>query len=1123
MDYTESTSLSIASIRIHPLMNFKLPMWLPPAALIVPFLATASFSQVLVLGLASGSAPANGSISLNLELTGGTQPAGLQWTLNYSPEDFNSINITSGASSDSALKSLSCFGGSGTRTCLITGINSTTISNGVVATITLALSSGTNISRSIQIANTMAVALSASPIAITGSGGTVTSPVPVPDTEAPTPPDSLSIGGVNGTQISLIWSPSADNVSVAGYPIERCQGVVCLSFRQIATTSEMFYQDSGLLPNTPYRYRVRAVDAAGNLSAYSSPAGAVTGSATSSTFSVFPPDAVPAVVSEPDQQPVEVGMKFRTSIPGFVSGVRFYKGSLNTGTHSGSLWTNSGVLLARVSFSSETPAGWQQANFTTPVAILANTTYVISYHAPFGRYSMSVGQFSGSGVDSGPLHALRDGEDGANGVYKYGAGDFPAETWQSTNYWVDVVFVPQGTVTLPVLSNLECAPVLLPPGSSAGCRVSLTGAAPAEGVSVALSASPAGLLIIPASVMVPAGQTSVSFNAQAGTSNTGQAVFLKASYGGVSKLVTVRVRSASATGTTERSIWSASSVPEFPAVNDTAPVELGVKFRSSVPGYVTGLKFYKGPGNTGPHIGRLWSNGGALLARTTFANESGQGWQQAELSPPVYIQANATYVASYYTPKGHYSLSRGRFAASSATNDTLRALQSGEDGDNGVYRYGEGFPDRSRESSEYGIDVVFVAQPSPAAPLLRAGSLSCSPKLVQAGGSFRCVLILNADDAANGEAIPIGVSGTHTRLPSELLLRSGRRTVAFHGTIDPTAPQSLVQITAGREGGIEERISLIPAALPALSLPDVLYVRPGDAIAFTATAQDGTGLPVGVSVSGLPPGALFNQVSGQFRWTPSLHQEGEYSLVFIALDDNDSRASGQTRIVVGLGSPRVKAPREFSCAAGSMATLEGQWLSTSGASLSDKSGASLELGGTTIYANGRPVPVLRAGPTRVDFLCPHTASGEPVMLQVETSLGASMPFPVTVVEVQPILLRIDGSETEGLITAAETDRFAVVRDVRGLGEPTHRNDIVVVRVTGLPAASTQIAGMTLTVGGIAAPIQSVLPDQAAAGIYGIRLKVPPTADTNNETAVQLTIQTPAGRRLTSNIVTMAVE
>ncbi len=59
------------------------------------------------------------------------------------------------------------------------------------------------------------------------------------------------------------------------------------------------------------------------------------------------------------------------------------------------------------------------------------------------------------------------------------------------------------------------------------------------------------------------------------------------------------------------------------------PVELGVKFRADQDGFVTGIRFYKGSGNTGTHTGSLWSSSGTRLATVTFTGETGTGWQQA--------------------------------------------------------------------------------------------------------------------------------------------------------------------------------------------------------------------------------------------------------------------------------------------------------------------------------------------------------------------------------------------------------------------------------------------------------------------------------------------------------------
>ena len=127
---------------------------------------------------------------------------------------------------------------------------------------------------------------------------------------------------------------------------------------------------------------------------------------------------------------------------GYISAIRFYKSAQNSGPHVGSLWSSNGTLLGQATFTNETASGWQQVNFDTPVAITANTVYVASYHTSVGRYSINTGHFAASGVDTPPLHALQDGAGGGNGVYVYSpASAFPSNTFQASNYWVDVVFV----------------------------------------------------------------------------------------------------------------------------------------------------------------------------------------------------------------------------------------------------------------------------------------------------------------------------------------------------------------------------------------------------------------------------------------------------------------------------------------------------------------------------------------------------------------------------------------------------------------------------------------------------------------------------------------------------------
>jgi uncharacterized protein DUF4082 len=72
---------------------------------------------------------------------------------------------------------------------------------------------------------------------------------------------------------------------------------------------------------------------------------------------------------------------------------------------------------------------------------MANTVYVASYHTAAGHYSADGYYFASSGVDNAPLHAPANGSASPNGPYAYGsASALPTNTYNSTNYWVDVVF-----------------------------------------------------------------------------------------------------------------------------------------------------------------------------------------------------------------------------------------------------------------------------------------------------------------------------------------------------------------------------------------------------------------------------------------------------------------------------------------------------------------------------------------------------------------------------------------------------------------------------------------------------------------------------------------------------------
>jgi hypothetical protein len=184
--------------------------------------------------------------------------------------------------------------------------------------------------------------------------------------------------------------------------------------------------------------RARATDDSANLGAPSAGVTVTVGGRTC-PCSIWPDTSVPSNPNEADASAVELGVKLRADAAGSITGVRFYKSSQNTGAHVGRLWSASGQLLRSATFSGETASGWQRLTFASPVPVSANTTYVASYGAPNGHYADDTGFFTAAGVDSPPLHALRTGVAGPNGVY--GAlGAFPTNAYVDSNYWVDVIF-----------------------------------------------------------------------------------------------------------------------------------------------------------------------------------------------------------------------------------------------------------------------------------------------------------------------------------------------------------------------------------------------------------------------------------------------------------------------------------------------------------------------------------------------------------------------------------------------------------------------------------------------------------------------------------------------------------
>ena len=156
------------------------------------------------------------------------------------------------------------------------------------------------------------------------------------------------------------------------------------------------------------------------------------------------PDAPAVIPATNEDASVTLGVKFKSSVTGFVKGVRFFSNDqavLAPGSYTGQLWATDGTLLASGTFANVTSDSWQELMFATPILITANTTYIASYHTTGNRYVGTPGGFE-SGITNGSLTAPDNVSAGGNGVYAYGAAaSFPNNS-VGGNYWVDVMFSP---------------------------------------------------------------------------------------------------------------------------------------------------------------------------------------------------------------------------------------------------------------------------------------------------------------------------------------------------------------------------------------------------------------------------------------------------------------------------------------------------------------------------------------------------------------------------------------------------------------------------------------------------------------------------------------------------------
>lgn len=407
---------------------------------------------------------------------------------------------------------------------------------------------------------------------------------------------------------------------------------------------------------------------------------------------LFDETTVPGTAAAADTAAVVLGTRFSPRVNGKVLGLQFWKSTQITGPFVASLWGSSGQLIAQATVSTPVAQGWQDVTFDVPADVTAGQEYTVSYRAPSGRYPVTLGAL-GAASTVGDLSTPQNA-----GVYVYGSGRPTTAT--STSYLVDVSFEP-AAVAPTIVSRTPSASAIDVPTSTkvsvtashslatSGTTLTLTGpGGTAVPGSLAISGTTATLT--PTSALQPGTAYTASFTGR----TTGGQTIAASSWSFTTKALD---------GQCPCTIF-AGDVPPIASADDGAAVELGTRFSANRNGFVTAVRFYRGPANTGTQTVSVWSATGTRLATAQAPSGGSDGWQTVTLPQRVTVTAGTTYTVSYLAPNGGYAAGSGYFAQPRTVGPLTAPANAG------TYVYGGGFPQYTWQSTGYWVDPVFTDQ-----------------------------------------------------------------------------------------------------------------------------------------------------------------------------------------------------------------------------------------------------------------------------------------------------------------------------------------------------------------------------------------------------------------------------
>ena len=1066
------------------------------------FAFPALFAQSVTLSVGSGSGSPGTTVSIPVTLanSGGALPTGLQWTFNY-PSGITGVTVVEGVAATNASKLLSCSG----NACLVFGVNTTPISNGVVATATFQLSASASGTIPISLTGVVAAAADSSSIPASGVAGSIV-------VSAPPPTTSLSTVGCTAGSISTPGSTSCTVTLTAAAPGGGFQ--VNLSSNNASLTVPTSVTVASGQTTASFTATAATVNTDQNGVTITASAASVT---TTTTLNLLAPAQLQSVSCAPST----IGSSATSTCTAALNKAAASSVGVSLSSNNALLTVPSSVTIttgqtsATFSATSGSVPSNQSATVTGSLNGV-NQVFTVNLTAPaqLSSVSCSPSSFSAAGTSTctvtlaGPAPAGTSATVSSNNAKVTVPGSVAVTTGQSSGTFTATVAAPSSnqtatvTVTLngvsqtatislvvPSLSSVSCNPSTLGASQSSTCTVTLSGNA-AVSTLVGLASNKTALQV-PANVTVAPGSSTATFSATALSVTSNDVAVVTATLNSVSKTANINLAASSQLGgvacvptslgsngvaactvgltqpAVSATVVALSSNLGTLTVPSTATIAAGqtnASFNATAGTITTGSVATISATLTGQTVTtQVTLNAPAQLSSVSCSPSSfsaaGTSTCTVTLAGPAPAGTSATVSSNNasVTVPGSFAVSTGQSSATFTAN--IAAPNSNQTVIITVTLNGVS---RTANLTLTSLGASNVSQLS---------ALTCTPTSLTSNGSTVCNVVLT-QPATNATVIAVSSNLNALTAPSTVTIASGQGSASFSATAGTITAAATASITATLNGQtLTAQVSLgIAGQLSAISCSRASVLSVGaynctvtlaspalnQVTTSVAVSSSAVSAPTSVAIGAGATAATFPIMIRAVPVSAGALASRQIVTVTASLSNHSVVTSiqvGSARAVVrGLFNAASYQPGQ-ACSPRAIATLAGSGFTSQPQHTASESSWPTRLGGVQLKINDEPAPLLAVSDSFIQFQCPASAPGTELRLAVESEPDQPADTLTTVMqEATPSVYELDAAH-QGVVLIAGTDLVASADSIDRPGRPAKKGESISIYADGLGSLS----------------------------------------------------------------------